>query len=93
MTKNEVIRILKIERECISRDCDRNCGECDLVQEQDTLLEAYDNAIAFIAKSITCGECMYDAPYSWCCKDSCGAEEFCRNCNAASRGSQCPKRV
>lgn len=48
MTKNEVIRILKIERECISRDCDRNCGECDLVQEQETLLDAYNSTIALL---------------------------------------------
>lgn len=37
MDKNEVIKYLKIERECISRNgdgnCDRNCGYCDLVQE------------------------------------------------------------
>lgn len=50
MTKDEVIKYLKIERECISRDCDRNCGECDLVQEQETLLDAYDSAIALIEK-------------------------------------------
>lgn len=48
MTKNEVIKYLKIELECISRDCDRNCGECDLVQEQDTLLDAYNSAIALL---------------------------------------------
>ena len=49
MTKDEVIRILKIERECISRNCDRNCGYCDLVQEQETLLDAYDNAILLLS--------------------------------------------
>jgi hypothetical protein len=48
MTKAEVIKYLKIERECISRDCDRNCGECDLVQEQETLLDAYNSAIALL---------------------------------------------
>lgn len=48
MDKSEVIKYLKIERECISRDCDRNCGECDLVQEQETLLDAYNSAIALI---------------------------------------------
>ena len=48
MDKNEVIRILKIERECISRDCDRNCGQCDLVQEQETLLKVYDEAIRLL---------------------------------------------
>lgn len=49
MDKNEVIKYLKIERECISRDCDRNCGYCDLVQEQDVLLDAYNSAIALLS--------------------------------------------
>jgi len=49
MDKNEIIRILKIERECISRDCDRNCGQCDLVQEQETLFDAYDSAISLLS--------------------------------------------
>jgi len=49
MTKDEVIHILEIERECISRNCDRNCGQCDLVQEQETLLDAYDSAIALLS--------------------------------------------
>lgn len=47
MTKDEVISFLEIERECVSRDnCDRDCGKCDLVQDRDTLLKAYDLAIA-----------------------------------------------
>lgn len=50
MTKAEVIYILKIERECISRDCDRNCGQCDLVQEQEILLDAYNSAIQLLEK-------------------------------------------
>lgn len=49
MDKKDVIRILQIERECISRDCDRNCGYCDLVQERDVLLDAYDSAIALLS--------------------------------------------
>jgi hypothetical protein len=49
MDKNEVIHILEIERECISRDCDRNCGQCDLVQEQETLLDAYNSAISLLS--------------------------------------------
>lgn len=49
MDKNEVIKYLKIERECISRDCDRNCGYCDLVQEQETLLDAYNSAISLLS--------------------------------------------
>jgi len=50
MDKNEIIRILKIERECIGRDCDRNCGYCDLVQEQETLLKVYDEAIRLLER-------------------------------------------
>ena len=49
MNKNEILRVLRIERECISRDCDRNCGYCDLVQEQDTLLDAYTTAIELLS--------------------------------------------
>ena len=49
MTKAKVIDILKIERECISRNCDRNCGLCDLVQEQETLLDAYNSAISLLS--------------------------------------------
>ncbi len=49
MEKTEIIKYLEIERECISRDCDRNCGYCDLVQEQDVLLDAYDSAIALLS--------------------------------------------
>lgn len=39
---------LQIEKECVSRDCDRNCGICDLVQDRDWLLSVYDDAIALI---------------------------------------------
>lgn len=52
MTKDEVIKYLKIECECISRDCDRNCGECDLVQEQETLLDAYNSAITLLENQL-----------------------------------------
>lgn len=48
MDKNEVLKILQIERQCIARDCDRNCRECDLVQERDHLLSVYDEAISII---------------------------------------------
>lgn len=49
LPKSEVLNGLRIERECVSRDCDRNCGYCDLVQEQDVLLDAYDSAIALLS--------------------------------------------
>ena len=53
MTKQEVLNGLRIERECISRDCDRDCANCDIVQERDWLLQVYDNAIALIENSDT----------------------------------------
>lgn len=34
-----------------------------------------------------CNECMYDAPYSWCCKEVCMELEFCRDCEAKSKGT------
>ena len=46
--KSEVITGLRIERECVSRDCDRDCANCDIVQERDWLLLVYDNAIKML---------------------------------------------
>ena len=37
-----------------------------------------------------CDECMKDAPYRYCCKTECGQHEFCRGCEAQSRGDKCP---
>lgn len=48
MTKQEILTGLRIERECVSRDCNRDCVNCDIVQERDWLLEVYDSAIALI---------------------------------------------
>ena len=48
MTKQEILTGLRIERECVSRNCDRDCANCDIVQERDWLLEVYDNAIKLI---------------------------------------------
>ena len=42
------IRLLKIERECVSRDCDRECAKCDLVQDRYELLAAFDDAISML---------------------------------------------
>ena len=48
MTKQEVLKGLRIERECVSRNCNRDCANCDIVQERDWLLQVYDNAINLI---------------------------------------------
>lgn len=49
MTTARKLELLKIERECIERNrkniCDRDCGKCDLVQEDNDLIELYDSLI------------------------------------------------
>ena len=54
MDRNRIIELLKIERECIRRNCeqrcDRNCGACDLVQDDQELLAAFDGAIALLSE-------------------------------------------
>ena len=57
MTHDKAIELLKIERECVNRNnqpfgknCDRNCGKCDLVQNTEELLEMYDYVIEAMEK-------------------------------------------
>lgn len=44
----QILRVLKTERECVSRDCDRNCGACDLSLDRAEILSAYDTLIALL---------------------------------------------
>lgn len=43
---NQVLKVLKNERECIKRQgtdrCNRRCDECDLCLEDTEILEVYD---------------------------------------------------
>lgn len=51
MTKDRALELLKIEHECVLRNengCDRDCANCDLVQETDELLEMYKFVIEFL---------------------------------------------
>lgn len=48
INREKVIKGLQIERECVSRDCDRDCGKCDLVQEREWLLSVYDDALVLL---------------------------------------------
>ena len=48
MEQETIIKGLEIERECVSRDCDRDCGACDIVQDKDWLLSVYDGAISLL---------------------------------------------
>lgn len=46
--REKVIKGLQIERECVSRDCDRDCSKCDLVQDREWLLSVYDDALELL---------------------------------------------
>ena len=49
---NRIIEIFEIEKQCIKRnigkDCNRDCGNCDLVLEDEELLTAYNLAISIL---------------------------------------------
>ena len=47
MTNNEAIKILRNEIKCVMRhDCNRSeCSACDLVMNEEDILEAYEVAI------------------------------------------------
>lgn len=49
MTYQQAIKLLEVEKECISRNelkmCNRKCDKCDLVENTYDLLDAYNIAI------------------------------------------------
>lgn len=52
MTIQRMLELLEIEHECMLRgshdDCDRNCADCELVQDDDELHEMYTDVIAML---------------------------------------------
>jgi len=87
--REKVIKGLEIERECVSRDCDRNCGKCDLAQDRDWLLSVYDDAIALLKEQEPVPVIQREVMHMlvWCC-GSCGVaitdgDKFCRMCGKA----------
>lgn len=51
MTIQRAKELMEIERECIKRNeagCDRDCAKCDLVQQTNELIAAYDKVISYI---------------------------------------------
>lgn len=44
----QVLKVLKTERECVSRNCDRECGKCDLSLERDEIITAYDVLVSML---------------------------------------------
>ena len=57
MTIKRALELMQIEKECVSRGdtCGRDCGNCELVQDTDELLEAYDKVITTLKKRNTKG--------------------------------------
>ena len=49
MNTEQILKVLKNERECIARQgtekCDRNCAKCDLCLPDTEILEVYDHLI------------------------------------------------
>ena len=54
MTIDRMIELLEIEHECMLRashdDCNRNCADCLIVQDDDELHEMYTNVIYLMNK-------------------------------------------
>ena len=52
MTSKRMIELLETEHECMLRashnDCDRNCENCELVQDDNELHEMYTNVINIV---------------------------------------------
>ena len=46
--KERAIEVLTAERECVDRDCDRDCGKCDLVMDKNWLLSGLNDAIKLL---------------------------------------------
>ena len=51
MTESEAKKYMLIEKECINRDCNRDCANCDIVQDIEDLNNAYDVAINALEQS------------------------------------------
>ena len=52
MTEIESKKYMLIEKECINRNCNRDCANCDIVQNVEDLNNAYDIAINALEKQI-----------------------------------------
>ena len=50
MTRENMIKVLENERECVSRDCEYDCAECDLVLPREQILETYNDLLEMLSK-------------------------------------------
>ena len=72
--REKVIKGLAIERECVSRDCNRDCARCDLAQDREWLLSVYDEVLELLKEQetvIRCKDCKhYDTITGICGKSN-----------------------
>ena len=84
MTESDAKKYMLIEKECINRDCDRDCANCDIVQNVEDLNNAYDVAINALEKQIPKKPktddryVMYICP--WCNDFVKVSHNYCQNC-------------
>ena len=91
MTNERILELLEIEKQCVTRECDRNCAACDLVQERDELEEMYTLAYCIIQdctpeKPMLVEDGFTGAIKEYCpsCKKTIGPTmNFCSNCGKA----------
>ena len=60
MTESEAKKYMLIEKECINRDCNRDCANCDIVQDVEDLNNAYNVAINALEKQIARNTAEYE---------------------------------
>lgn len=96
----EAIKVIKIEKACVERaikDCNRDCGNCDLVMSDKDIIESYNMAISALGKQIPQKIIKFDKYYYKCpvCGMDTGVSEedmsiygipqphYCSNCGQA----------
>ena len=95
MDHYDILKGLRIERACVERDCDRNCGACDLAQDKDWLLDMYDSTISLMQRfepltvlnqhasdrliDFMHGTCPACHEHVTCNKDDCSVN-YCHSC-------------
>lgn len=90
MKYQKAIKILENEKECVKRadknNCNRNCLNCELVQNTETILRAFDTAVSALEKQIPQTPSESHGAYTVICP-SCYEQvisgKFCIECGQA----------